>query len=57
MLMVIIILSEPIAGHFGLFSTHLSCSPYTSYTAQFQLTGHSLDISDNVLHDWLFPHP
>ena len=42
--------------HFGLFSTLLSCYPYTLYTAQFQFTGHSLDLSDNVLHVWLFPH-
>ena len=49
--------SDPTLGHFGLFSSLLSCFPYTSYTAQFQFTGHSLDLSDNVLHDWLFPHP
>ena len=48
--------SEPIAGHFGLFSTLLSCSPFTLYTAQFQFTRHSLDLSGNVLHDWLFQH-
>ena len=47
---------EPITGHFDLFSSLLSCSPYTLYTALFQFTGHSLDLSDNVLHDWLFPH-
>ena len=47
---------EPTAGHFGLFSPLLSCSPYTLYTVQFCFTGHSLDLSDNVLHDWLFPH-
>ena len=47
---------EPITGHFDLFSPLLSCSPYTLYTALFQFTGHSLDLSDNVLHDWLFPH-
>ena len=36
----------------------LSCSPYTCnrYTVQFQFTGHSLDLLDNVLYDWLFPH-
>ena len=48
---------EPIAGHFGLFLPLLSCSPYTLYTVQFRFTGHSLDLSDNVLHDWLYPHP
>ena len=48
--------SKLIARHFDLFSSLLSCSPYTLYTAQFQFTGHSLDIPDNVLHDWLFPH-
>ena len=47
---------EPITGHFDLFSPLLSCSPYTLYTALFQFTGHSLDLSDKVLHDWLFPH-
>ena len=47
----------PTTGHFHLFSSLLSCSPYTLYTARFQFTGHSLDLSDNVLHDWLFPHP
>jgi len=45
-----------IAGHLDPFSTLLSCSIYIEYTAQFQFTGHSLDLSDNVLHDWLFPH-
>ena len=44
--------SEPTAGHFGLFSSLLSCSPYTLYTAQLQFTRHSLDLSDNVLYDW-----
>ena len=44
------------AGHFDLFSPLLSCSPFNLYTVQFQFTGHSLDLSDNVLHDWLFPH-
>ena len=39
-----------------MFSILLSCSPYTLYTDQFQFTGHSLHLSDNVLHDWLFPH-
>ena len=48
--------SEPIADHFDLFSSLLSCSPYTLYTAQFQFTRYSLDLPDNVLHDWLFPH-
>ena len=47
---------EPITGHFDLFSPLLSCSLYTLYTALFQFTGHSLDLSDKVLHDWLFPH-
>ena len=47
---------EPITGHFDLFSPLLSCSPYTLYTALFQFTGHSLDLLDKVLHDWLFPH-
>ena len=49
--------SEPTARHFDLFSSLLSCSPYTLYITQFQFTGHSLDLLDNVLHDWLFPHP
>ena len=35
--------SEPTAGHFGLFSPLLSCSPYTLCTVQFQYTRHSLD--------------
>ena len=48
---------EPTAGHFGLILLLLSCSPYTLYTVQFRFTGHSLDLSDNVLHDWLFSHP
>ena len=48
--------SEPVGGHFELFSTPLSYSPYTLYTAQFQFTGHSLNLMDNVLHDWQFPH-
>ena len=50
---------EPTAGHFGLFLPFLSCFPYTCtlYTVQFHFTGHLLDLSDNVLHDWLFPHP
>ena len=47
---------EPTTGHFDLFSSPLSCYPCTLYTVQFQFTGHSLDLSDNVLHDWLFPH-
>ena len=47
---------EPTAGHFDLFSSLLSCSQYTLYTVQFRFTGHSLDLLDNVLHDWLFPH-
>ena len=49
---------EPTDGNFDLFSSLLSCSPYTCnlYTAQFPFTGHSLHLSDNVLHDWLFPH-
>ena len=48
---------EPTAGHFGLFLPFLSCSSYTLYTVQFHFTRHLLDLSDNVLHDWLFPHP
>ena len=28
----------------------------TLYIVQFLFTRHSLDLSDNVLHDWLFPH-
>ena len=44
--------SEPTAGHFGLFSSLLFCSPYTLYTVQFQFTRHSLDLSDNVPYDW-----
>ena len=47
--------SEPIAGHFDLhciFNTLV----LQLYTAQFQFTRHSLDLSDNVLHDWLCPH-
>ena len=32
------------------------CSPYTLYTVHFQFSGHSLDLLDNVLYDWLFPH-
>ena len=47
---------EPTTRHFDLFSPPLSCSPYTLYTVQFQFTGHSLDLSDNVLHNWMFPH-
>ena len=47
---------EPTAGHFDNFSSLLSCSQYTLYIVQFQFTRHSLDLSDNVLHDWLFPH-
>ena len=47
---------EPTNGHFDLFSSLLSCSQYTLYTVQFQFTRHSLDLLDNVLHDWLFPH-
>ena len=42
---------EPTIRHFDPL---LSCSSYTLYTAQFQFT--ALDVSDNVLHDWLFPH-
>ena len=48
--------TEPTAGHFDLYSPLLSCSSYTLYTTQFQFTGHSLYLSDNVLYDWLFPH-
>ena len=47
---------EPTARHFDLFSPLVSCSPYTLYTVQFQFTRHSLDLSDNVLYNWLFPH-
>ena len=47
---------EPTTGHFGLFSLLLSWSPYPLYTVQFHFSGHSLDLLDNVLHDWLFPH-
>ena len=47
---------ESTTGHFYLFSLLLSCSPYSLYTVYFHFTGHSLDLSDNVLHDWLFPH-
>ena len=47
---------ELTTGHFDLFSAPFSCSSYTLYTVQFQFTGHSLDLSDNVLHNWLFPH-
>ena len=47
---------EPTTGHFDLFSSLLSCSSYTLYIVQFQFTGHLIDLSDNVLHDWLFPH-
>ena len=49
--------SEPTTRHCGLFSSLLSCSPYTLYTAQFQFIRHSLNLSDNVLHDWLLPYP
>ena len=49
--------SEPIAEHFDLFSTLLlSHFPFILYTAQFQFAGRSLDLSDNVLYDWLFPY-
>ena len=44
----------PTTGHFDLFS--LLSSPLLLYTVRFQFTGHSLDLSDNVLYDWLFPH-
>ena len=47
---------KPTTGHFNLFSLLLSWSLYTLYTVQFQITRHSLDLLDNVLHDWLFPH-
>ena len=46
---------EPTTRHFGLFLPLLSCSPYPLYTVQFQFTRHSLDLSDKILHDWLFP--
>ena len=42
--------SEPNTRH---FDSTLVLLPYTLYTVQFQFTGHSLDLSDNVLHDWL----
>ena len=35
---------------------HHSCPAPNIHAAQFQFTGHSLDLLDNVLHDWLFPH-
>ena len=48
---------ESTTGHCVLFAASLlSCSPYTVYTVKFQFTRHSLDLSDNVLYDWLFPH-
>ena len=47
---------EPTTEHFYLFSLHLSYSPYVLYTVWFQSTGYSLDLWDNVLYDWLFPH-
>ena len=47
---------ELTTGHFDLFSPLLSCSPYTLYILQFQFIRHSIDLSDNVLYDWLFPH-
>ena len=47
---------EPTTRYFYLFSPLLSYSLFTLYRVQFQFTGHSLDLSDNVLHDWLFPH-
>ena len=51
--------SEPIAGHFGLFSTLLSCSPFTLYTAQFQFTRHSLAMSymTGFFSTFLAPYP
>ena len=33
---------------------HLSCA---LYIVQFQFTGHLQDLLENVLYDWLFPHP
>ena len=49
---------EPTTRHLDLhvFSPLLPCSPYTLYAVKFQFTGHSVELSDNVLHDWLFPH-
>ena len=26
------------------------------HTVEFQFTGYSFGLSDNILHDWLFPH-
>ena len=39
--------------HHSCPAPHYICSLYTD---QFQLTGHSLDSSDIVLYEWLFPH-
>ena len=47
---------EPTVRHFDLYTSLLSCSPYTLYTIQFQYTEQSLHLSENVLHDWLFSH-
>ena len=49
--------SELIAGYFYLFPTRSTYSPYTFHTAQLQFTKHLLQILDNALQDWLFPHP
>ena len=36
---------------------HHSCpAPIYFVYSLVQFTGHSLDLSDNVLHDWLSPH-
>ena len=49
-----------VTRHFDIFSSLLFCSPCTLYTVHtymyFQFTGHSLDLSVNVLHHWVFPH-
>ena len=42
---------EPTAGHIDLLSPLLS-----RYFVYINLPDIRLDLSDNVLHDWLFPH-
>ena len=41
-----------------MYFQHSCPAPYilSIHTVYFQFTGHSLDFSDNVLHDWLFSH-
>ena len=39
-----------------IFTTLVLFPIYILYTVQCKITGHSLDLSDNVLYDWLFPH-